>query len=436
MYNNFNLSKKSFEILKRDSISLSRSMTREYPLVYKKAKGAYIWDIDNKKYLDFCAGVAVMNIGHTNKEVVKSIKKQLDYGLHCAFPDFYAELPVKYVETVKAFLPKKFNQAFLSNSGTETIETAYKMARWHTNKKWVIAFDHCFHGRTMGSLSMTNSKPVQRERFGPFLPVKHAPYAYVYRHPSNDEKECVNDCLSKLEQKARSVKNNLAAVFIEPIQGEGGYIVPPKDFIKGVREICNKYNALMCDDEVQSGCFRTGKFLAIENFNVSPDIVCLSKSVGGGIPLGITLANKSIQDWPPGSHANTFGGNLIACAAGIATLEYMKKKKIGNNAAKIGDYLKKRLLELKDKYEIIGDVRGLGLMIGIEIVKDKKSKRYGKEERDKILELCFKKVLILLQAGTSVVRMSPPLIISKSHADKAINIFEKSIIEVQKNVRN
>ena len=340
------------------------------------------------------------------------------------------------METVKAFLPKKFNQAFLSNSGTETIETAYKMARWHTNKKWVIAFDHCFHGRTMGSLSMTNSKPVQRERFGPFLPVKHAPYAYVYRHPSNDEKECVNDCLSKLEQKARSVKNNLAAVFIEPIQGEGGYIVPPKDFIKGVREICNKYNALMCDDEVQSGCFRTGKFLAIENFNVSPDIVCLSKSVGGGIPLGITLANKSIQDWPPGSHANTFGGNLIACAAGIATLEYMKKKKIGNNAAKIGDYLKKRLLELKDKYEIIGDVRGLGLMIGIEIVKDKKSKRYGKEERDKILELCFKKGLILLQAGTSVVRMSPPLIISKSHADKAINIFEKSIIEVQKNVRN
>ncbi|MBS3146788.1 aminotransferase class III-fold pyridoxal phosphate-dependent enzyme [Candidatus Woesearchaeota archaeon] len=163
---------------------------------------------------------------------------------------------------------------------------------------------------------------------------------------------------------------------------------------------------------------------------------CLSKSVGGGIPLGITLANKSIQDWPPGSHANTFGGNLIACAAGIATLEYMKKKKIGNNAAKIGDYLKKRLLELKDKYEIIGDVRGLGLMIGIEIVKDKKSKRYGKEERDKILELCFKKGLILLQAGTSVVRMSPPLIISKSHADKAINIFEKSIIEVQKNVRN
>ena len=431
----FNLSKKAQEILKRDKISLANCLTREYPLVYKKAKGMYIWDINNKKYLDFCASVAVMNIGHTNKEVVNAIKKQLNYGLHCAFPDFYADLPVKYVETVKQLVPKKFDQAFLSNSGTETIETALKMAKWHTNKKWVIAFDHCFHGRTMGSLSMTNSKPVQRERFGPFLPVKHVPYAYAYRHPSNDEQECVNDCLNKLEKAAKSVKGNLAAIFVEPIQGEGGYIVPPKDFIKGIRDICDKHNALMCDDEVQSGCFRTGKFLAIENFNVSPDIICLSKSVGGGIPLGITLANKSIQDWPPGSHANTFGGNLVACAAGIATLEYMKKQKVGENAVKVGNYIKKRLLEMQDKYELIGDIRGIGLMIGIELVKNRKTKEFAKKERDKILDSCFKKGLILLQAGSSVIRISPPLIITKQQADKGLNILEASIKEAQ-DVRN
>lgn len=428
---NFNLSTKAKNILKRDKISLANCMTREYPLVYKKAKGMYIYDINNKKYLDFCASVAVMNIGHTNKEVVNSIKKQLNYGLHCAFPDFYAELPVKCVETVKSFLPKKFNQAFLSNSGTESVETALKMAKWHTNKKWVIAFEHAFHGRTMGSLSMTNSKPVQRERFGPFLPVKHTPYAYTYRHPSNDEQECANDCLNKLEKTAKSVKNNLAAIFMEPIQGEGGYIVPPKEFVKGVREICDKHNALLCDDEVQAGCFRTGKFLAIENFNVTPDIVCLSKSVGGGIPLGITLANKSIQDWPPGSHANTFGGNLVACASGIATLEYMKKHNIGENAIKIGNYIKKRLFEMQDKYELIGDVRGIGLMIGIEFVKNRKTKEFAKKERDKVLYNCFNKGLVLLAAGTSVIRICPPLIITKNQANKGLDILEESIKEVQ-----
>ncbi|MBS3150155.1 aminotransferase class III-fold pyridoxal phosphate-dependent enzyme [Candidatus Woesearchaeota archaeon] len=431
MADNFNLSTKTKNILKRDKISLANCMTREYPLVYKKAKGMYIYDINNKKYLDFCASVAVMNIGHTNKEVINAIKKQLNYGLHCAFPDFYAELPVKYVETVKQFVSKKFNQAFLSNSGTESVETALKMAKWHTNKKWVIAFEHAFHGRTMGSLSMTKSKPVQRDRFGPFIPVKHVPYAYVYRHPSNDEQECVNDCLNKLEKTAKSVKNNLAAIFMEPIQGEGGYIVPPKEFVKGVREICNKYDALLCDDEVQAGCFRTGKFLAIENFNVTPDIICLSKSVGGGIPLGITLANKSIQDWGPGTHANTFGGNLVACASGIATLEYMKKHNIGENAVKIGNYIKKRLIEMKEKYILIGDVRGIGLMIGVEFVKNRKTKEFAKKERDKILNKCFNKGLILLAAGTSVIRICPPLIITKNQADKGLNILEHSIKEVQ-----
>src|SRR3990167_8452554 len=342
MADNFNLSTKTKNILKRDKISLANCMTREYPLVYKKAKGMYIYDINNKKYLDFCASVAVMYIGHTNKEVINAIKKQLNYGLHCAFPDFY-----------------------------------------------------------------------------------------VYRHASNDEQECVNDCLNKLEKTAKSVKNNLAAIFMEPIQGEGGYIVPPKDFIKGIRDICDKHNALMCDDEVQSGCFRTGKFLAIENFNVSTDIICLSKSVGGGIPLGITLANKSIQDWGPGTHANTFGGNLVACASGIATLEYMKKHNIGENAVKIGNYIKKRLIEMKEKYILIGDVRGIGLMIGVEFVKNRKTKEFAKKERDKILNKCFNKGLILLAAGTSVIRICPPLIITKNQADKGLNILEHSIKEVQ-----
>lgn len=423
------LGKKSFNIIRRDKKVISPSLTREVYFVWEKAKACYVWDIEGRKYLDFESGIAVANIGHNNDDVVKAIKDQLKKGTHAAFSDFYSELPVRFVETLLKFLPKHLNKAFLSNSGTESVEAALKLARWFTKKSRLIAFNPCFHGRTMGSLSLTNAKPVQRSYFGPFLDVKHVPYPYCYRCPfRNDEhesKECVDKYLEELEKQVKN--SNIAAIFLEPIAGEPGYIVPPKEFVKGVRKIASQHGILLCVDEVQSGCFRTGKFLAIENFGVRPDIVSLSKAVGGGLPLGVTLANSNIMKWPSGAHANTFGGNLLACAAGLAALKFMRKHKLGDNARKIGNYMKKRLEEMKEKYEILGDVRGIGLMIGIEFVKDKKSKKYGEKEKEMVLLESLKQGLLMLPAGRSAIRICPPLIITKEQAEQGLNILEKSI---------
>ncbi len=423
---------KSVRIIERDGKVISPSLTREYSFVFKKAKGCYVWDADGRRYLDFSAAVAVMNIGHTNPVIEKALNRQIKLASHSAFSDFYAELPVEFVEYLLTFLPKHLNKAFLSNSGTEAVEAAYKLARWHTNKKWVIAFKPSFHGRTMGSLSLTNAKPVQKESFWPFLPVKHALYPYCFRCPFDNKEHdaCTNLYLDVLEQKITECDRDLAAIFMEPIAGEPGYVVPPKDFVQGVRELCDKYDVLLCDDEVQAGCYRTGKFLAIENFNIKPDIVALSKAIGGGIPLGATVANEKIMDWVPGSHANTFGGNLLACAAGIATLKFMRDKKLEKNAIKIGNYMMRRLEEMKEVHEVIGDVRGMGLMIGVEVVKNKKTKEYGIKERSDILCKASEKGLLMLPAGTSTIRICPPLILTKNQADFGLDIFEDSIKEI------
>jgi 4-aminobutyrate aminotransferase len=425
--------KKSRKIIAEDKKFISQCVTRGYDFVYKRAKGCYVWDADGKKFLDFGAGVAVMNTGHTNPVVVEAIKKQLNDGLHCGFTDFFAEVPLNFAKKVISLLPPSLNQAFISNSGTESVEAAYKLARWHTNKKWVIAFTPCFHGRTMGSLSLTNAKPVQRARFDPFLPVKHTPYPYCYRCAfGKSYGSCSFECLHAVEKTIKSCKGNLAAIFVEPIAGEPGYIVPPFEFHKGLRKLCNDYDVLFCADEIQSGCFRTGTFLALENFGVVPDVVSMSKAVGGGLPIGITVANRNIQEWPAGTHANTFGGNLIACAAGIANLDYMKKYKVGENAKKIGNHVLRRLEDMKDDYDIIGDVRGIGLMIGVEIVKNKKSKAFGDTERNNIACTALKKGIIMLPCGKSSIRFAPPLTITKEEADKGVDIFEESLKEVMK----
>ena len=423
--------KKSAAVIKRDSEIMSPCLTREYPLVYKRAEGMYAWDADGKKYLDFAAFVAVMNVGNGNPDVKKAIQRQLKDGLHCGFADFYAEVPVRFVETLLTFLPKELNCAFLSNSGTEAVEAAYKLARWHTKRKWTISFKGAFHGRTMGSLSMTNARPVQRERYAPFLPVSHVPYPYWYRMKMEPE-ECTDYCLNRLDKEMGRLNDNLAAVFIESVQGENGYVVPPKNFIPGVRKLCNSHEVLLCDDEVQAGCFRTGKFLAIENFGVKPDIVSLSKAMGGGMPLGATVANRKIMDWPPGSHANTFGGNLLSCAAGIASLNFMRKKKLGENATLIGKLMMNRLAEMEEKYECIGNVRGIGLMIGIEIVKSKRTRELDEKTRSAIVDDAFGKGLLLLPAGESAIRICPPLIINKEQAENGLDILEDAIKAVTK----
>lgn len=423
---------KSVKIIERDNKVISPSLTREYSFVFKKAKGCYVWDVDNRKYLDFSAGVAVMSIGHSNPVIEKVVRQQIKLASHAGFSDFYAELPVEFVECLLTFLPKHLNKAFLSNSGTESIEAALKLAKWHTKKRWAIAFKPSFHGRTYGSLSLTNARPVHKERFWPFLPVKHAWYPYCYRCPfgKNEHDGCVNMYLEVLERKIKECRGDLAAIFLEPVSGEPGYIVPPREFVKGVRELCDDHGVMLCDDEVQAGCYRTGKFLAIENFNVKPDIVSLSKAIGGGIPLAATIANEKIMDWVGGSHANTFGGNLLACAAGIAALKFMKEKKLGQNAIKIGNYMMKRLEKMKEDYEIIGDVRGLGLMIGVEIVKDKVSKEHGIKERTDILCKSTEKGLLMIPAGTSSIRFCPPLTITKSQANLGLDIFEDSVREI------
>jgi 4-aminobutyrate aminotransferase len=420
--------KKSRSIIARDKKIISPSVTREYSFVYKKAKGMYVWDVDGRKYLDFAAGIAAMNVGHTNSEVVQAIQKQLKEGMHAAFSDFYAELPVQYAEQLVKAAGTGMKKVFFSNSGTESVEAAYKLARWHTKKKWVIAYKNAFHGRTMGSLSLTNSKPVQRERFDPFMPVKHVEFPYHYRNPhGKTAEETGNYCLEQLEKTMKQLKGDLAALFMEPIQGEGGYIVPPKSFMRGVKELTERHNVLLCMDEVQSGCNRTGKFLATNHFKIKPDIVSVSKAIGGGIPLGATLAREDIMDWVPGSHANTFGGNLIACAAGSATLQYMKKHHLAENATTQGNVIMKTLKQALPELKMLGDVRGKGLMIGVEIVKNKTTKTPGKSERSAILCKAAEKGLILLSAGMSTIRICPPLILTKTQAKQGTEILQEAM---------
>lgn len=420
--------KKSREIIKRDHKVISQCLTREYSFVFKRSKDAYLWDVDGKKYLDFAAGVAVANIGHTNPDVMKAIREQTKLATHCGFSDFYAELPVRFAEELLTITPSNLQQVFFTNSGAETLEAAYKLARWHSKKKWCIAFNPSFHGRTMGALSLTSSKPVIKKRFDPFLPVKHTPYPYCYRCAFNcDEESCNFECLNAVERLMKKMKGDTASVFIEPIMGEGGYVVPPKEFHKGLKKLCEKNNVLLCADEVQSGNFRTGKFLAMEHFNVKADIVAISKAIGGGVPFGVMLSSKKIMNWVNGVHANTFGGNLLACAAGLATIKYMKKHNIGKNAERIGKVIMKRLNEMQEKNDIIGDVRGKGLMIGVEFVKNRRTKKPAVKERKDILCKAVDNGLVLIPAGESTIRLAPPLIITKEQADKAMDIFEEVI---------
>ncbi len=375
-----------------------------------------------------------MNFGHSHPKITAAIKKQLDKATHSGFLDFYSELPVRFAENLVSFLPYPLKRVFLSNSGTESIEAAMKLARYHTRRKYFMSFFSSFHGRTYGSLSLTMAKKIHKEGFGPFLDVIHVPYANPYRcYFENDHEDCTDEIIGHIEDvvfKKEVDPDNVAAIFSEPIQGEGGYVIPPKRFLPAIKKLCEKYGILYCDDEVQAGNFRTGKFLASENFGVKPDVVSMSKALDGGIPLGATISSDKIMDWPRASHANTWGGNFIACSAGLAALDLMKDKNLGKNVVKKGNYILKRLEEWEGKYEIIGHVRGIGLMIGIEFVKNKDTKEPAVKERDKILWNSFKNGLALLGAGESVIRIAPPLIIGYEDIDTSLEILEKSIKSV------
>ncbi|MBW3003709.1 aminotransferase class III-fold pyridoxal phosphate-dependent enzyme [Candidatus Woesearchaeota archaeon] len=423
---------KSRSVIRRDKKVISPSLTREFDFVYKKAKGMYVWDEDGRKYLDFSSGLAVLNSGHNHPEIIKAINKQLISGMHMGFADFYSKLPVEYAEKLLSLMPR-MDKVFFANSGTEANEAAFKLCRYHTKRKKFISFTPSFHGRTMGSLSLQDTGvPAHKKGFEPFFEVHHPPYGYCYRCAYGQEYgKCGFECIKAVENLTKKDKD-CAGMFYEPVMGEPGYVVPPIEFVKGIREICDKNNILLCADEIQSGAFRTGKFLASENFKVKNDIVTLGKGLGGGLPTGIMVSNNKVMTWEPGSHANTFGGNFLVCAAGLAFLDIAKKEKLAERAKHAGRYLLKRVKELYGEYEIIGDVRGLGLMIGIEFVKNRKTKAYAVKEKNKILCKSIQKGLLLLPAGKSSIRFSPPLIVKRKQIDLALDIFEDAIKEVSK----
>jgi len=421
---------KAREILRRDAGVISPSAAREYPLVLEKAAGMNLWDVDGNRYLDFTAGIAVMNMGWNPPEVVAAIREQAGYLSHAAFMDFCSGVPVRCAEEVVGFLPGGLDRVYFSNSGAESVEAAMKLARYHSGRNHFIAFHRGFHGRTYGALSLTAGKVVQRRSFGPFLPVIHVPYPDPYRPFGGDPATCDAAVVAYLEETVFAdevAPDEVAAIVVEPVLGEGGYVVPPPGFLPRLRRLCDEHGILLVADEVQAGCFRTGRFLASTHAGVTPDIVCLGKALGGGLPFGVTVASGEVMDWPPGSHASTFGGNNLACAAALAVMGLLREEGLGERVAAAGGYLMARLRELAERHPIVGDVRGLGLMVGMELVRDQSTKEPARDKQRIILRRAFERGLVLLPAGESVIRFCPPLIVGEEEIDTAVAILDRAM---------
>lgn len=406
------------------------------PLAIDSGEGVWLKDVDGNVFLDFSSGISVLNAGIRNPDVQKAIEEQLRKIWHAAGTDYYNEKQVELAEKLDEIAPGDFEKkTFLSNSGTESVEAALKISRWSTQRKLFIGFIGAFHGRTYGSMSLLASKPVQRSRQFPTMPgVYLAPYANPYRNPWHidgyeNPDELVNRVIEYMDEYLlhRYVPpEEVASIIFEPIQGEGGYVIPPKNFFKELKKLADKYDIKLIADEVQSGMGRTGKMFAVEHFEVVPDIICLAKSLGDGIPIGATVFRRELDFGVPGVHSNTFGGNMVACAAALATINVLENGLV-ENATKLENLFKERLQEMYDKYEIIGDTRGIGLAWGVEFVKDRKTKEYAKKERNKILLECLKKGLALLGCGKSCIRLIPPLCITEEQAKIGLDIFEEGI---------
>ncbi|HEU4982169.1 MAG TPA: acetyl ornithine aminotransferase family protein [Acidobacteriaceae bacterium] len=423
-------------IVKADDRVISPSYTRSYPMVAKRGRGIRVEDVDGNEFLDFAAGIAVVSTGHCHPEVVKAIQDQAAELIHMSGTDFYYESLVTLSERLSGIAPMPGPHRFYyGNSGAEAIECALKIARYHTGRQNIIAFYGAFHGRTMGALSLTASKPQQRRRFSPLVPgVTHVPYPNVYRGAKGEDEETFAlNCARFIEEKVFKTTlapEETAAIFVEPIQGEGGYVVAPTVFMQELRRICDRHGILLVVDEVQSGAGRTGKWWAVEHTGVQPDIVCMAKGIASGMPLGVCMTRAEIMDWKPGSHASTFGGNPVAIAASLATLDIIEREAMAN-AAKVGGRMLERLRTWPGKHRIVGDVRGRGLMIGIEIVEDQQSRKPAGAWRDRIVELAFERGLLILGCGETSIRLAPPLIVNEHEADIALDIFEECIAKVE-----
>jgi 4-aminobutyrate aminotransferase len=428
---------KARALIERDGRVVSTSYTRDYPLVMARGEGAYVEDVDGNVFLDCTAGIAVASTGHSHPDVVRAICDQAGRFLHMSGTDFYYEPQVALGEALSAVAPMDGpHRSFFGNSGTEANEAALKLAKYSTRRHNVIAFLGSFHGRSMGSLSLTASKLTQRRGFGPMVPgTFHAPYANCYRCPVGLKPEsCAAECLRFIEEQLfvhLVSPDEVAAVMVEPIQGEGGYIVPPSVFLQRLREITARHGIVLIVDEVQSGMGRTGRMFAIEHTNVKPDVVTMAKGIASGLPLGVATAPSALMSWPPGTHASTFGGNPVACAASLETLRLLREGLI-RNAEVVGEHMMQRAKALMDKHPIVGDVRGRGLMIGIELVRDRQTKERATTERDAVVRQAFSRGLLLLGAGVNAIRMSPPLVLTKQQADTAIDILDQSLTAVSR----
>jgi 4-aminobutyrate aminotransferase len=431
---------KARALIKRDSAVISPSYPRGYPFVMDHGKGSNVWDVDGNRFLDFMAGIAVLSTGHAHPEVVKAVQEQAEKFLHIS-SDFYHDSWIALGERLDEIAP--FQEAavsFMTNSGTEAIETAIKLARYHTARSNFIGFTGAFHGRTMGAVTFTASKPTYHRGFYPLMNgVVHAPFPDPYR-PILDRKpgeDYGETCVRYIEDQILHhilPPEEVAGILVETIQGEGGYIIPPEGFYPALRELCDKYDILLIADEVQCGMGRTGKWWAIEHFGVEPDVITTAKGIASGMPLGACTARKSVMDWPRGAHGNTYGGNPLACAAALKTIELIEREYM-QNAATVGQYTLDALSEIMVRHPSMGDVRGIGLMIGVEFVKDRKSKVPADALRDKVVDFAFERGLLLLGCGSSVVRIAPPLCISKSEMDEGLKIFEESITLAEKEMQ-
>jgi 4-aminobutyrate aminotransferase len=427
---------KAKAIIDRDHRYTAPAYGRVYPLVVKEGRGMVIEDVDGNLFLDFMAGIAVASTGHSHPRVVQAIEAQARKFLHICGSDYYYEPMVDLAEKLSRLAPGAgTKKVFLTNSGTEAVEAAFKLARYHTKRQHVVAFHGAFHGRTLGSLSLTASRSSHRAHFGPLIPgVHHVPYGFCHRCPYQlKHPSCGIECVGVLEKvlfRYEVRPEEVAAIFVEPIQGEGGYVVPPPEYLPMLQELCRKHGILLVLDEIQSGFGRTGKMFASEHWGIEPDILCVAKGIASGMPLGAMIARDEISTWTRSTHGSTFGGNPVACAAALATIQLLEEGLV-KNAAVVGGFLKEKLMELRPRFAEISEVRGLGLMIGVEFERNDGSHAPDGKLRDRVMQKCFEKGLLLLSCGESTLRFCPPLIVAEKEVATAIGLFEAAIAEAR-----
>ncbi|MBB6092457.1 4-aminobutyrate aminotransferase [Povalibacter uvarum] len=423
---------KAQALLKRDALVTSPSYPRDYPFAMSHGKGTEVWDVDGNRFLDFAAGIAVCSTGHSHPSVVKAIKDAADEFIHIS-SDYWHERQTALAEKMNALSPmREPTMSFFCQSGTEAVEGSLKLARYVTGRPRFIGFIGGFHGRTMGSLSFTSSKYTQQKGFFPTMPgVTHVPYPNMYRplFAGEDQGGAVLNYIENVLFKSNVPPSEVAAILIEPIQGEGGYLVPPEGFLQGLRDLCDRHGILLIFDEVQSGIGRTGKMFASEHFGVAPDIMSLAKGLGSGLPIGMVVAKKKIMEkWQRGAHGNTYGGNPLCCAAALATIDLVEKEFMAN-AAEVGTYFMNQLRDLQGRFSCIGHVRGKGLMLGMELVEDRNTKVPASKLTDAIITRAYHNGLLLLSCGQSTIRFMPPLMITKANVDEAVAILASSMDE-------